>query len=199
VKDLPLRVLGVDPGSLITGWGLLSGPATRPLVEDCGAIRLPRGQALAPRLALLHDELTRLIQRLEPDTAAVESPFHGKSPRAALQLAHARGVVLAALAQAGIEVAEYTPATVKQAITSNGRADKEQVRRMVVALLGQRLAEGPADLADALAVGLCHLQTGAFQRAVRRAESRDAGRAAGPRRRGRPGRKRGGPDVEGAP
>jgi len=199
-----LRVLGVDPGSLITGWGLLSGPVTNPVVEDCGTIRLPRGQALAPRLAQLHDELTRLVRRLRPDTAAVESPFHGKSSRAALQLAHARGVVLAALAQAGVEVAEYTPATVKQSITNYGRADKAQVRRMVASLLGPHLADAPDDLADALAVGLCHLQTGAFQRAVRRAEEQ-VRRA--PRKRQALTKRKGpkvpreleGPDIEGAP
>lgn len=179
---------------MITGWGLLSGRTTRPVVEDCGAIRLPRRQALAPRLALLHDEMTRLVRRLRPDTAAVESPFHGKSSRAALQLAHARGVVLAALAQAGVEVAEYTPATVKQSITNNGRADKGQVRRMVASLLGGHLADAPDDLADALAVALCHLQTGAFQRAVRRAE----GRARSDLEGRQVLRTREGPDIEGA-
>jgi len=147
---------------------MIAGRATRPALIDCGVIRLPSGRPLAVRLAQLHRELDAVVQRLEPTEAAVEAPFHGKSARAALQLAHARGVVLAVLASAGVEVVEYAPATVKQQVTGSGRADKEQVRRMMVRLLGQELQHRPQDLTDALAVGLCHLGQRGFHEAVAR-------------------------------
>jgi len=163
-----VRVLGIDPGTLVTGWGLLDGPARHPRLVDCGVIRLPSRDSLAARLARLHVELDEIVRRLEPTTAAVESPFHGKSSRAALQLAHARGVILSVLAGAEVEVVEYTPATVKQQVAGNGRADKQQVQRMLAHLLGRELSGQPADLTDALAVGLCHLGQADFQRALER-------------------------------
>jgi crossover junction endodeoxyribonuclease RuvC len=109
----------------------------------------------------LQQELGALVARLRPTCAAVESPFHGVNARSAFQLAQARGVVLAALAGAGVEIAEYSPATVKKAVTGNGRAPKAQVRSMVGRLLSRPGLDVSDDLADALAVALCH---GASQR-----------------------------------
>jgi len=166
-----LKILGVDPGSWNTGWGLLQGPDPAPRLIDCGVIRLQRGQALALRLSRLQLELTQVVSRLGPDCAAVESPFHGASARSSLQLAHARGVVLAVLAGAGIDVAEYTPATVKKSVTGNGRADKRQVAEMVGRILGQALEREREDLTDALAVSICHLSHLGFDRALRRSET----------------------------
>ena len=112
--------------------------------------------ALAARLDRLLGTLESLLGRLAPTVAAVETPYHGVNARAALQLAEARGVILAALARAGIGVTEYAPATVKKAVTGNGRATKHQVRTMVSRILKRSTAEGASDLYDALAVALCH-------------------------------------------
>lgn len=151
------RILGVDPGSLVTGWGLVGGEPARPEWLDAGTIRLDRaGGALPLRLLQLQQELALLVERLHPTCAAVESTFHGANARSAFQLAQARGVVLAVLAGAGVEIAEYSPATVKKAVTGNGRAPKAQVRSMVGRLLSRPGLDVSDDLADALAVALCH-------------------------------------------
>jgi crossover junction endodeoxyribonuclease RuvC len=170
-----VKVLGIDPGSQLTGWGLLGGSAARPRLIEAGVIRLGSRQHFAQRLALLQGELRSLVERLAPTVAAVEAPFHGASARSALQLAHARGVILAVLAAAEVEVVEYAPAVVKKTVTGNGRADKEQVAAMVRRSLA--LEEGPLahDLTDALAVALSHLAASRFNDAVRR-----AGRSATP-------------------
>ncbi len=156
--DSAPRILGVDPGSLITGWGLIGGSAGRPAWLDAGTLRLGSStNDLARRLCRLQQEMEQLVLRLRPTCSAVEAPYHGVNARSALRLAHARGVVLAVLAGAGVEIHEYTPATVKKAVTGNGRASKEQVRTMVGHLLRHSppLSAG-GDLSDALAVALCH-------------------------------------------
>lgn len=161
-------VLGIDPGSQATGWGIVRGPSASPRLVAAGTIRLPARLGFAERLHRLQVELVSLVERFSPVSAGVEAPFHGASARAALQLAHARGVALAVLAGAAIEVTEYAPATVKKSVTGNGRADKDQVARMVRTLLtcpGGELEQLRAgDRADALAVALCHLTGGARQR-----------------------------------
>lgn len=121
-----------------------------------GEIRVPRQNPLSDRLHGLLREFQVLVERLGPDTAAVEAPFHGANARAALQLAHARGVILAILAGSGVSPAEYSPATVKKAVTGNGRADKVQVRDMVVRLVGDALPGRSGDVTDAIAIALCH-------------------------------------------
>jgi crossover junction endodeoxyribonuclease RuvC len=147
----------VDPGSIVTGWGLIGGEPARPVRLDGGVIRLGGEPADLPRrLSRLQQELTALVRRLRPTSAAVESPYLGANARSAFQLAQARGVALAVLAGAGLDVAEYTPATVKKAVTGNGRAPKEQVRSMVSHLLGGPAANAPFDVTDAMAVALCH-------------------------------------------
>lgn len=163
-----LRVLGVDPGSRVTGWGLLGGSAAQARLIEAGVLRLG-ARDFPGRLALLQDRLSELVSRLRPTVAAVEAPFHGASARSALQLAHARGVVLAVLAASGVEVVEYTPATVKKAVTGSGRADKRQVASMVGRLLGEPPPQGSHDLSDALALAICHLASAAHGAAVARA------------------------------
>ena len=151
------RILGVDPGTLITGWGLIGETAGQPAWLDAGVLRL--GSAtddLASRLCRLQREMQQLVLRLQPTCSAVEAPYHGVNARSALQLAHSRGVVLAVLATAGFEIHEYSPATVKKAVTGNGRAPKEQVRTMVGHLLRLEAPPSAGDLSDALAVALCH-------------------------------------------
>ena len=112
---------------------------------------------LPDRLARLHTAILRVVERHAPSQAAVEAPFHGVSARSALQLAHARGVVLAALGVSGLRVFEYSPATIKKAVTGNGRAEKQQVEAMVSRLLAEGGSQGKTDIADAIAAALCHL------------------------------------------
>ena len=150
-----MRILGVDPGSITTGWGLIGGSPSRPELLECGVIRL-RGTDFADRLAVLKREIEALVDRLHPDSSAVESLFHGANARSAQQLAHARGVIMASLAAAGVELAEYSPATIKKSVTGSGRADKLQVQTMVYKLLATPARDTSTDLSDALAVALCH-------------------------------------------
>ncbi len=163
-----MRVLGVDPGSLKTGWGILAGSVSQPRLVCCGVIRLPVKLSLANRLSKLQLELQELVAEHRPGIAAVETAFHGKSSRSALQLAQARGAILACLALANIEVAEYTPATVKKSVTGSGRADKQQVRRMVARLVDPGAARFPSDATDAIAVAMCHSASAGFAAAVAR-------------------------------
>ncbi len=133
-------------------------------------ISLPRNIGFAPRLAALERRFEAVLERSRPDVAAVESPFHGVNARSALQLAHSRGVLLAVLGRMGIAVEEYTPATIKKTVTGSGRADKEQVRSMVQALLAVRLEGNSTDLSDALAAAYCHLAHGSLKAAVLRSK-----------------------------
>ena len=154
------RVLGVDPGTAITGYGVLEcahGDAGR-LIE-CGVIRTNPRHALWMRLQQLHDGLTEVIERLQPQTLAIESLFYGKNVRTIVSLGHARGAILVAAAQAGLDVAEFPPATVKKAIVGNGGADKGQVAYMVQQLLRLRTAPEPDDAADGVAIALTYLLT----------------------------------------
>ena len=113
--------------------------------------------ALADRLARLYTGISVVVQQHAPTEAAVEAPFHGASARSALQLAHARGVVLAVLGISGLRVFEYSPATIKKAVTGNGRAEKEQVEAMVSRLVAGGCPPGRSDIADAIAAAICHL------------------------------------------
>jgi len=149
------RVLGIDPGSHVTGWALVAEEGSARRCERSGEIRLGEGE-LAQRLTKLHSELRALLSELSPDCVAVESAFHARSAKSALVLGHARGVVMLAVGQAGLPALEYAPREVKMAVAGNGSATKDQVQFMVRRLLALRAAPG-ADAADAMALGLCHL------------------------------------------
>ena len=131
---------------------------------------------MADRLAELHEGVAAIVLRHEPSEAAVEAPFHGVSARSALQLAHARGVVLAALGASHVPVHEYSPATIKKAVTGNGRADKVQVESMVSRLVPGEGARGRPDVADAIATALCHLFAAGVVEALRRTKAAGARR-----------------------
>ena len=136
----------------------------------CGEIRLAEASELAARLAILHEGITRVIAQHEPSEAAVEAPFHGVSARSALLLAHARGVILASLGTSNVPVHEYSPATIKKAVTGSGRADKLQVESMVSRLVPGDGPRGRPDVADAVAAALCHLFAVGMADALRRAK-----------------------------
>jgi crossover junction endodeoxyribonuclease RuvC len=154
-----LLILGLDPGSLHTGYGLVARRGSSVTVVEAGRISCPRAQALPARLAHLAARVSELIGRHPPDLAALETPFQGLNARSLIVLAEARGVLLATLAGCGIEIVEYSPAEVKSAVTGSGRAEKQQVARMVRLLLAMPpMAAMPADATDALAVALCCAQ-----------------------------------------
>lgn len=152
-----MRILGLDPGSRYTGYGVVDrqGSALRAVAQ--GRIALPPRDPLPQRLVFLCRELHGLVERFAPETAVLEALYRGVNPRSLIVLAQARGALLATLAAAGVEVREYSPAEVKSAVTGNGQADKQQVSRMVrIALrLERRLTP---DASDALAVALCFAQ-----------------------------------------
>jgi crossover junction endodeoxyribonuclease RuvC len=152
-------ILGLDPGSLHTGFGLVDRQGSAVALVEAGRISCPRALALPARLAHLAANLGELLARNQPDLAALETPFQGLNARSLIVLAQARGALLAVLAGRGIAIAEYSPAEVKSAVTGNGRADKIQVARMVKLLLGpQAGAAMSADATDALALALCCAQ-----------------------------------------
>ena len=148
-------VLGIDPGTAVTGYGvvLLDG-RTSSLVE-CGVIRTKPKQPLPTRLRDIHDGVVELIARHRPDTVAVEDVFFARNVRTTVVLGHARGVILLAAEQAGVEIREFPPAEIKKAITGNGAATKQQVQFMVATLLRLKSAPEPADAADGVAAALC--------------------------------------------
>jgi crossover junction endodeoxyribonuclease RuvC len=153
-----VRVLGLDPGSLHTGYGLIErrGSALRALAH--GRISCPRRQPLAERLAHLGAALAALLDLHRPDAVALEAVFHGANTRSLIVLAQARGALVAVVAARGLRLREYAPAEVKSAVTGNGRAGKDQVARMVSLLLALPPPACPPDAADALAVALCAAQ-----------------------------------------
>jgi crossover junction endodeoxyribonuclease RuvC len=150
-------VLGVDPGLSRCGYGGVEAVAGSSRAVAAGVLTTPPADATPLRLASLHREITALIVELRPDVVAVERLFFQVNARTAMSVGQASGVVLAAAACAGCEVAQYTPNEVKQAVAGYGAATKEQVQRMVQSLLGLAERPKPADAADALALALCHL------------------------------------------
>lgn len=163
-----MRILGLDPGSLHTGYGLIDRQGSTLRVVEAGRISCPRDQPLPERLALLVRELAGLLDRLDPEAAAVESPFLGRSSRSLIVLAQARGALLATLASRGVPAREYSPAEVKVAVTGNGRADKTQVARMVRLLLALPGRAASADTTDALAIAICCAQRQQLERVLAR-------------------------------
>ena len=150
-----IRILGIDPGSGATGWGVIEAAGSRLSFLAAGVIRPKRALSRAERLAAIHEGLGHLIAEWTPAEAAVEETFVNASPRDALVLGEARGVALLAPALAGLSVAEYAANTVKKSVVGRGHADKTQVQAMVRVLLPTSGAQA-ADAADALAVAICH-------------------------------------------
>ena len=149
-----MRLLGVDPGTRALGWGIVT-LEKNPRLVACGAVRAKRREATPKRLARMADGLAEIVREHEPDRAAVEKAFFGKSAASALRIGEARGAVLAELARAGVPVEEITPAEVKRSVAGNGAAHKRQVQTMVTAILGLAEPPEPLDASDALAVALC--------------------------------------------
>ena len=157
-----MKGLGIDPGTATVGYGVVertSEPGRAARLVECGVLRPPRRESLPRRLAAIHHGLAELIARHRPDVLAVEDIFYAANVRTTVVLGHARGVILLAGAQAGLLVAEYSPALVKKTVVGRGAALKPQVGYMVAKLLQLKAAPTPADAADAVAVALTHLFT----------------------------------------
>lgn len=162
-----MRVLGVDPGTAVLGYGVVeSGPGQQHRLLECGTLTTRARDPLPARLRVIHDGITALIQRHGPAAVAVESAFYAKNVRTTVVLSHARGVILLAAEQAGVAVAEYSPAMVKKTIVGRGAALKPQVGYMVAQLLRLRAAPEPSDAADGVAVALTHALIAARQTAL---------------------------------
>lgn len=150
-----MRLLGLDPGLRVTGWGIIEVADNRMRTVADGAVRSDDRLPLAQRLAMLYEGIAAIIREFAPDEAAVEETFANRNPQSTLKLGQARGVVLLAPARAGLPVAEYAPNLVKKSVVGTGHAAKQQVGAMIRVLLPGCLA-ATADAADALAVAICH-------------------------------------------
>ena len=159
-------VLGVDPGTRITGFGVVAAGRSHPTLMECGAIRPVAKASLAERLLEIFEGLTGIIDRTRPDVMCVEGVFYGRNVHTALVLGHARGAALLAAAARGISVVEYPPAEVKNTVAGAGKASKEQVAFMVQKHLLLEVPPEPADAADGVAVALCHLFLSGLERRV---------------------------------
>ena len=149
-------ILGIDPGTATMGWGVVRQEGSRISYVQHGAITTPSNWEMPRRLARLFDGVTELVKGYRPEAVSVEELFFNTNVTTAITVGQARGVTLLAAYRAGVEVAEYTPLQIKQAITSYGRADKRQVQEMVKTLLNLREIPSPDDAADGLAIAICH-------------------------------------------
>ncbi len=154
-----MRILGIDPGTGLLGFGVIDSSGTKATMVDAGVIRTPSHQPDAERLITIYDELTAIIAETKPTHMAVEKLFFAQNVTTAMSVSQARGVVLLVGMQAGLVLSEYTPLQIKMAITGYGKADKKQVQEMVRLQLGLTEVPKPDDCADALAAALTHAQS----------------------------------------
>jgi crossover junction endodeoxyribonuclease RuvC len=163
-----MRVLGIDPGSLVTGFGVVEEEASRLQALAWGAVRTTTRQPLSERLKRIYDGLSEAMRTWQPEAVSVERVFFAENPQTALTLGHARGVALLTVAHAALPLVEYSALEIKMAVVGYGRAAKSQIQQMVKTLLRLDEVPQPADAADALAAAICHLHTHGFHRQVRR-------------------------------
>jgi len=155
-----IRIIGIDPGSRATGYGVVDHSGSEIRLVAQGTIRPKAAAGFPERLQTIFDGLCEVIERTRPDVAAVETPFSGLNPRSLIQLAHARGVILLAARKHGLEVFEYSPRSVKSAVVGYGGAEKHQVATMVSLLVtGLAKEKMSSDAADAVAIAICHAHT----------------------------------------
>ena len=169
-----MRVLGIDPGSETTGWGVVEGDdnGQKYRLIEFGAIKLSSSATLSSRLLRICRGLEEVIERLQPNACAIEEAFYSVNPKVILKLGQVRGVALLAAERAALEIGEYAPRRVKQTIAGYGNADKQQVQEMVRILLSLRAVPEPHDAADALALAICHFHHAAVNRRLLTADTR---------------------------
>lgn len=152
-----MRVLGIDPGLGITGYGVLDSRGDQLMVVEAGVVQASGKQPMPSRLLNLSDELDNILRQFRPEAVAIEELYsHYGHPRTAIIMGHARGVILLEAAQAGVPVFPYSATRIKKSLTGNGRATKQQMQRMICVTLHLDTLPEPPDIADALAVALCH-------------------------------------------
>ena len=151
-----MRILGIDPGYAILGWGVIDVVGNKFSVVDYGSILTDTSMEMPARLQVLYNELTELIHKYKPDDASIEQLFFNSNAKTAILVGEARGVAVLACANGNLNIGEYTPLQIKQALVGYGRADKKQVQYMVKTMLNLKAVPKPDDTADALAAAICH-------------------------------------------
>jgi crossover junction endodeoxyribonuclease RuvC len=170
-----MRVLGIDCGSEYTGYGVVEdGPGHRLFCCTCGAIRLRPRDTMALKLQQIYSQLSHIITEHQPDMVAIEDVFYAVNVKSALKLGQVRGVAMLAASSAGLEVAEYSPLSIKSAVVGYGRAEKEQVQDMVMRLLNLPEPPEPTDAADALAIAICHIHTASTLKRYKKPKTQEA-------------------------
>ena len=154
-----MRILGIDPGYGITGFGVIDTERGQSRLVTCGAITTPAGMDFSARLEIIYEDMRRLLAETKPDAVAIEELFFGQNVTTGIGVAQSRGVILLAIRQAGLEVTSYKPMQVKQAVVGYGNATKHQVQDMTKRLLNLSAMPKPDDAADAIAIALCHARS----------------------------------------
>jgi len=153
-----MRILGIDPGTVTMGYGVVDATGEEIALVDCGALNSPARSPIGERLSYLYSRLSEIISRYQPEAVAVEQPFVAKNVKSAMAVGRAQAVAILAAASKKIAVYEYTPAEVKQMVADYGASSKEQIQEMVRLQLRLSQVPQPSDAADALAVAICHLR-----------------------------------------
>ncbi|MDD4200005.1 MAG: crossover junction endodeoxyribonuclease RuvC [Eubacteriales bacterium] len=151
-----MKILGIDPGYAILGWGIIEQTGNRFRVIEYGSITTAKDMLMSERLEILYDELREIIRENNPDVASIEKLFFNTNTTTAINVSQARGVAILACIKGGLDVKEYTPLQIKQALVGYGRADKKQIQFMVKTMLNLKEVPKPDDTADALAAAICH-------------------------------------------
>ena len=154
-----MRILGIDPGYGITGFGVIEADRGKQSLITCGAITTPAGMDFSARLEIIYNDMTELIRATKPDAVAIEELFFGQNVTTGIGVAQSRGVILLAIRQAGLEVTSYKPMQVKQALVGYGNASKHQMQELTKRLLHLPAMPKPDDAADAIAIALCHARS----------------------------------------
>ena len=154
-----MRILGIDPGYGITGFGVIDSQRGQSKLVTCGAITTPAGMDFSARLEIIYEDMRHLLEEVKPDAVAIEELFFGQNVTTGIGVAQSRGVILLAVRQAGLEITSYKPMQVKQAVVGYGNATKHQVQDMTKRLLNLSAMPKPDDAADAIAIALCHARS----------------------------------------
>jgi crossover junction endodeoxyribonuclease RuvC len=155
ITKQPSRILGVDPGFALVGWGIVEGIHDKLIAKEYGCIKTEKNIPLEKRLAIIYLDIQKIIKKFKPDIVSVEQLFFFKNVTTAIAVSQARGVILLAAEQAEVPVQEFTPLQVKQTICGYGRAEKEQIQKMIKLILKLKTVPKPDDTADALAIAIC--------------------------------------------
>ena len=154
-----MRILGIDPGYGITGFGIIEAERNQTRLIQCGAITTPAGMDFSARLEIIYEDMKKLLEVAKPDAVAIEELFFGQNVTTGIGVAQSRGVILLAIRQAGLEVTSYKPSQIKQALVGYGNATKHQMQEMTKRLLHLQQNPKPDDAADAIAIALCHARS----------------------------------------